>query len=111
MAVPAFLFVFIASHAVGQGAVIWVFISEIFPNHLRAKGQSFGSSTHWVLAAMITVFMPAVLGSAGNPGIVFAIFALMMVLQLLFVWRVMPETKGIPLEELEKRLAAGAQAS
>jgi sugar porter (SP) family MFS transporter len=105
MAVPVFLFVFIAAHAVGQGAVIWVFISEIFPNHLRAKGQSFGSSTHWVLAALITVFMPAVLGDAGNPGMAFAFFAFMMVLQLLFVWRLMPETKGIPLEELEKQLA------
>ncbi len=105
MLVPVFLFVFIASHAVGQGAVIWVFISEVFPNHLRAKGQSFGSSTHWVLAALITVFMPAVLGGAGNPGMAFAIFAFMMVLQLLFVWRLMPETKGVPLEELEKRLA------
>jgi sugar porter (SP) family MFS transporter len=105
MAVPVFLFVFIAAHAVGQGAVIWVFISEIFPNHLRAKGQSLGSSTHWICAALITVFMPAVLGGAGNPGMAFAFFAFMMVLQLLFVWRVMPETKGVPLEELEKRLA------
>ncbi|NIM52282.1 MAG: sugar porter family MFS transporter [Gemmatimonadales bacterium] len=105
MTVPVFLFVFIAAHAVGQGAVIWVFISEIFPNHLRAKGQSLGSSTHWVLAALITVFMPVVLGDAGNPGMAFAFFAFMMVLQLLFVWRLMPETKGIPLEELEKQLA------
>jgi sugar porter (SP) family MFS transporter len=105
MAVPVFLFVFIAAHAVGQGAVIWVFISEIFPNHLRAKGQSLGSSTHWICAALITVFMPAVLGDAGNPGMAFAFFAFMMVLQLLFVWRVMPETKGIPLEELEKQMA------
>lgn len=108
--VPAFLFLFIASHAVGQGAVIWVFISEIFPNHLRAKGQSFGSSTHWVLAALITIFMPAVLGEAGNPGMAFAFFAFMMVLQLLFVWRLMPETKGVPLEELEKQLARGSAA-
>jgi sugar porter (SP) family MFS transporter len=105
MTVPVLLFLFIASHAIGQGAVIWVFISEIFPNHLRAKGQSLGSSTHWVLAAMITVFMPLVLGDAGNPGMAFAFFAFMMVLQLLFVWRVMPETKGIPLEELEKQMA------
>jgi sugar porter (SP) family MFS transporter len=110
MAVPVFLFVFIAAHAVGQGAVIWVFISEIFPNHLRAKGQSLGSSTHWICAALITVFMPAVLGDAGNPGMAFAFFAFMMVLQLLFVWRVMPETKGVPLEELEKRLARSSAA-
>jgi sugar porter (SP) family MFS transporter len=110
MAVPVFLFVFIAAHAIGQGAVIWVFISEIFPNHLRAKGQSLGSSTHWICAALITVFMPAVLGDAGNPGMAFAFFAFMMVLQLLFVWRVMPETKGVPLEELEKRLARSPAA-
>jgi sugar porter (SP) family MFS transporter len=110
IAVPVFLFVFIAAHAVGQGAVIWVFISEIFPNHLRAKGQSLGSSTHWICAALITVFMPAVLGDAGNPGMAFAFFAFMMVLQLLFVWRVMPETKGVPLEELEKRLARSSAA-
>jgi MFS family permease len=108
MAVPIFLFVFIAAHAVGQGTVIWVFISEIFPNHLRAKGQSLGSSTHWVLAALITVFMPLVLGDAGNPGMAFAFFAFMMVLQLLFVRRVMPETKGVPLEDLEKRLVRSA---
>jgi sugar porter (SP) family MFS transporter len=108
MAVPIFLFVFIASHAVGQGAVIWVFISEVFPNHLRAKGQSIGCSTHWVLAALITVLMPGVLGEAGNPGMAFAFFAFMMVLQLMFVWRLMPETKGISLEELEKRLARAA---
>lgn len=102
--VPAFLFLFIASHAVGQGAVIWVFISEVFPTHLRAKGQSLGSSTHWVLAALITIFMPMVLSGQGNPGWAFAFFALMMVLQLLFVWKIMPETKGVPLEELEKQL-------
>ncbi|GJM34119.1 MAG: MFS transporter [Saprospiraceae bacterium] len=104
MFVPIFFFLFIAAHAVGQGAVIWVFISEIFPNHLRAKGQSFGSSTHWVLAALITIFMPALLSGTGNPGYVFAFFAFMMVLQLLFVWKMMPETKGVPLEELEKQL-------
>ncbi|MCB0630872.1 MAG: sugar porter family MFS transporter [Lewinella sp.] len=104
MAVPIFFFIFIASHAIGQGAVIWVFISEIFPNHLRAKGQSFGSSTHWVLAALITVFMPQLLSATENPWGVFAFFAFMMVLQLLFVWRLMPETKGVPLEELQKQL-------
>lgn len=104
MMVPGFLFLFIASHAIGQGAVIWVFISEIFPNHLRAKGQSFGSSTHWVLAALITIFMPSLLRGELNPGYAFAFFAFMMCLQLLFVWRIMPETKGVPLEELQKKL-------
>lgn len=103
MAVPAFLFLFIAAHAVGQGAVIWVFISEIFPTHLRASGQAFGSSVHWVLAAAIPSLVPVLFSSVGAAP-VFAMFAFMMVLQLLFVWRMMPETKGVSLEELEKRL-------
>lgn len=102
--VPMFLFLFIASHAIGQGAVIWVFISEIFPDHLRAQGQAFGSSVHWVLAALITLFMPMALSAFENPGIVFIFFAFMMVLQLLFVWFMMPETKGVPLDKLSKFL-------
>lgn len=101
MAVPIFLFLFIGAHAIGQGAVIWVFISEIFPNHLRASGQAFGSSTHWVLAAIIPSVFPLLLKVAGG-GIVFLIFAGMMVLQLLFVAFMMPETKGKSLEELEE---------
>ncbi len=104
MAVAIFLFVFIAAHAIGQGSVIWVFISEIFPNHLRSYGQSFGSSVHWVLAAIIPSSIPFLFGSIG-PGIVFSIFAFMMVLQLLFVIFLMPETKGISLEELSKKLS------
>ncbi len=103
MSVPVFLFVFIASHAIGQGTVIWVFISEIFPDQLRASGQSFGTSTHWVLAAIIPSMVPFLFGTIGA-GTVFAIFAFMMVLQLLFVMFMMPETKGVPLEELEKIL-------
>ncbi len=103
MAVPAFLFVFIAAHAIGQGAVIWVFISEIFPNHLRASGQSFGSSVHWVLAAIIPSMVPILFTSFGV-GNVFAFFAFMMVFQLLFVIFMMPETKGISLEEVSKGL-------
>lgn len=103
MMVPIFLFMFIAAHAIGQGAVIWVFISEIFPNHLRASGQAFGSSTHWVLAAIIPSLVPVLFFSIGA-GAVFAIFALMMVLQLIFVWRLMPETKGVPLEELQRQM-------
>ena len=99
--VPILFFLFIASHAIGQGAVIWVFISEIFPTHLRAKGQSFGSSTHWVLAALITLFMPVALTTFSNPGYVFLFFALMMVFQLLFVAYMMPETKGVSLEKLQ----------
>lgn len=100
MAVPVFLFLFIGAHAIGQGAVIWVFISEIFPNHLRASGQAFGSSTHWVLAAIIPSVFPFLLELVGG-GVVFLVFAGMMVLQLLFVAFMMPETKGKTLEELE----------
>ena len=103
IAVPVFLFLFIAAHAIGQGAVIWVFISEIFPNHLRASGQSFGSTTHWVLAAIIPSLIPYLFSTVG-PGVVFMFFAVMMVFQLLFVRFMMPETKGISLEELSKKL-------
>jgi len=104
LAVPIFLFLFIASHAIGQGAVIWVFISEIFPNHLRASGQAFGSTTHWLLAAIIPSFIPVLFASIGV-GMVFLIFAFMMVLQLLFVAFLMPETKGLSLEELSFKLS------
>ncbi|MBZ9730369.1 sugar porter family MFS transporter [Salegentibacter sp. JZCK2] len=104
--VPIFLFLFIAAHAVGQGAVIWVFISEIFPNHLRAYGQAFGSSTHWVLAAIVPSLVPVLFATIG-PGYVFAFFAFMMVLQLLFVIFMMPETKGKTLEELGEELSPG----
>lgn len=107
MAVPIFLFLFIASHAIGQGTVIWVFISEVFPTHLRAYGQSFGSSTHWVLAALVTLFMPAMLSSLGSPGLVFFFFSFMMVLQLLFVIFMMPETKGRSLEEIQSDFGIG----
>lgn len=104
MWVPVFLFLFIASHAIGQGAVIWVFISEIFPNRLRASGQAFGSSTHWVLAAIIPSSIPFLFSTIG-PGYVFAFFAFMMVLQLVFVIFMMPETKGKSLEELSEQLS------
>ncbi|MRI00600.1 sugar porter family MFS transporter [Kriegella sp. EG-1] len=103
MAVPIFLFLFIAAHAIGQGTVIWVFISEIFPNHLRGSGQSFGSSVHWVLAAIIPSLVPVLFSSIGA-GAVFAFFAFMMILQLIFVAFVMPETKGVALEELSEKL-------
>ena len=107
VAVTIFLLIFIAGHAIGQGSVIWVFISEIFPNHLRAKGQSLGSGTHWVMAAIITVAMPPLLSGTDNPGWVFVGFAALMVGQLLWVIFVMPETKGKSLEELEEELAIG----
>ncbi len=103
MAVPIFLFMFIAAHAIGQGTVIWVFISEIFPNHLRASGQSFGSSVHWVLAAIIPSLVPLLFTSIGAAP-VFAFFAFMMVLQLVFVWKMMPETKGVSLEDMNRQL-------
>lgn len=102
--VPIFLFLFIASHAIGQGAVIWVFISEIFPNRLRASGQAFGSSTHWVLAAIIPSSIPYLFSTIGA-GYVFAFFAFMMVLQLFFVIFMMPETKGKSLEQLAEELS------
>ena len=100
---PIFLFLFIASHAIGQGAIIWVYISEIFPNHIRSYGQSFGVSTHWVLAAIIPSLIPFLFSWIG-PGIVFGFFAFMMVLQLLFTHFIMPETKGVSLEDLSKKL-------
>jgi MFS transporter, SP family, arabinose:H+ symporter len=102
--VPACIFAFIAAHAVGQGAVIWVFISEIFPNRHRAEGQTLGSSTHWIFAALLTTFFPQMV-SAFPPGYVFLFFAAMMVLQLIWVIVMVPETKGVPLEQIQKRLA------
>ena len=101
--VVAFVCGFIASHAIGQGAVIWVYISEIFPNQVRDFGMSFGSGTHWVFAALITLITLPVL-NAFSAATIFAFFAGMMILQLLFVIFVMPETKGVPLEELQKKL-------
>jgi SP family arabinose:H+ symporter-like MFS transporter len=103
MIVPVLLFVFIASHAIGQGAVIWVFISEIFPNSVRAYGQSLGSATHWILAAVVASVFPIMANRLG-PAPIFLFFAGMMVLQLLWVIFKMPETKGVPLEQLEGRL-------
>lgn len=104
-----FLLLFIAAHAVGQGAVIWVFISEIFPNTIRAFGQSFGASIHWVFAAVITLITPVFLDAENgifkdNPWPIFAFFAFMMILQLIWVLAKVPETKGVSLEELERKL-------
>ena len=105
--VPACIFAFIAAHAVGQGAVIWVFISEIFPNRHRAQGQSLGSFTHWIFAALLTTFFPTMV-TAFPPGYVFLFFCGMMVLQLVWVKTMVIETKGVPLEELERKLALGS---
>lgn len=107
MVVVLFVFLFIASHAVGQGAVIWVFIAEIFPNKVRTKGQSLGCGTHWIFAALITLLMPLFL-SRFEPQTIFSFFTAMMILQLLFVIAVMPETKGQSLESLAARFLAEA---
>src|SRR5580700_1095828 len=101
--VPVCIFAFIAAHAVGQGAVIWVFISEIFPNRHRAEGQSLGCGTHWIFAALLTTFFPKVV-SAFPIGYVFSFFAGMMVLQLLWVMTMMPETKGASLEQIQREM-------
>ena len=100
---------FIASHAVGQGAVIWVFISEIFPNKIRAMGQSFGAGTHWVCAALITLVSPVFIDEKNgvlkdNPWPIFAFFSFMMVLQLIWVLTKVPETKGKALEQIQQEL-------
>ena len=100
--IALFIFAFIASHAVGQGTVIWVFISEIFPNRARALGQSFGAGVHWVFAALITLVGPSVIAIYNtNPWQIFSFFAFMMVLQLFFSIFIMPETKGKSLEEID----------
>jgi MFS family permease len=104
-----FLLMFIASHAIGQGAIIWVYISEIFPNNVRAFGQAFGSGTHWVFAAIITLVTPYFLDKdeglfKDNPYPIFAFFSFMMILQLIWTLTKMPETKGVSLEDLQKRM-------
>jgi len=96
------LMVFIAAHSFGQGAVIWVFISEIFPNKVRARGQALGSFTHWFMAAAISWSFPVFAEISG--GFIFSFYAFCMVIQLLWVLFRMPETKGIPLEDLQKKL-------
>jgi SP family arabinose:H+ symporter-like MFS transporter len=101
--VPVCIFAFIAAHAIGQGAVIWVFISEIFPNRHRAEGQALGSFTHWMFAALLTTFFPRMV-STFPPGYVFSFFAGMMVLQLIWVKTMVPETKNVPLEQIQKQL-------
>jgi MFS transporter, SP family, arabinose:H+ symporter len=101
--VPACIFAFIAAHAVGQGAVIWVLISEIFPQKHRAAGQALGSFTHWVFAALLTTFFPRMV-NAFPPGYVFAFFCGMMVLHLIWVRFMVPETKGVPLEKIQEHL-------
>jgi len=98
----AALLVFIAAHAFGQGGVIWVFISEIFPNRVRARGLALGSFTHWIFAAAISQTFPLIAEASG--GHVFAFYGLCMIGQLLWVILIMPETKGVPLEEIQRKL-------
>lgn len=108
--VPACIFAFIAAHAVGQGAVIWVLISEIFPSRYRAQGQTLGSATHWVFAAMLTTLFPNMVEWSGanqqptQASWIFLFFCLMMVLQLLWVRLSVPETKGVALEQIQRQL-------
>ncbi len=101
--VPVFLFIYIAFFAFSQGAVIWVFISEIFPNQVRAKGQTLGSTTHWIMAAIIAFSFPYFAEKVGG-GNTFLFFCFMMCIQLIFVWKIMPETKGKSLEQIEHTL-------
>ena len=97
------IFAFIAAHAMGQGTVIWVLISEIFPNRHRAEGQVLGSFTHWVFAALLTTFFPHMV-TAFPPGYIFLFFCGMMVLQLVWVATMVPETKGVSLEDVQRKL-------
>ena len=96
------LVIFIASFAASQGAVIWVYLSEIFPTAVRARGQSVGSASHWIMNAVIATLFPTV--ATYSRSLPFAFFSAMMVLQLLFVLRYLPETKGLPLERIQQAL-------
>lgn len=97
---------FVICHAFGQGAVIWVYISEVFPNSVRSKGQTLGSFTHWFMAMVISWTFPVLAKDAGQPnaGLPFAFFAVMMVVQIIVVWKFFPETKRVALEEMQQRL-------
>jgi SP family arabinose:H+ symporter-like MFS transporter len=101
--VPVCIFAFVAAHTIGQGAVIWVFLSEIFPNRQRAEGQALGSSTHWIFAALLATYFPRMV-SEFAPGYIFSFFAFMMVLQLIWVKTMVPETKGVSLEQIQRQL-------
>jgi SP family arabinose:H+ symporter-like MFS transporter len=101
--VPICIFAFIAAHAIGQGVVIWVYIAEIFPTEHRAEGQALGSFTHWLFAALLTTIFPALVQSF-QAGYVFAFFAAMMVLQLIWAKTMVIETKGVTLEKIEQRI-------
>jgi MFS family permease len=99
------LMAFIASHAFGQGACIWVFLSEIFPQEVRAQGTALGCFVHWILAATVSMLFPPLLALLGTAN-VFFLFAGFMVLQLIWVLTMMPETKQVPLEEMQKKMVS-----
>lgn len=100
-----YLLGYIAFFAFSQGAVIWVFISEIFPNSVRSQGGSLGSFTHWIMAAIISWTFPIIVEGSPNGGFYsFVFYTFMMILAFLFIWRVMPETKGRSLEQIQKDL-------
>jgi len=107
--VPLYVFAFIGAHAVGQGTVIWVFISEIFPTKYRAAGQTLGCVTHWLAAALLTLVFPAVV-EVLSPGKIFFFFCSMMALSLLWVLHCVPETKGVPLEDMEILMGISQQS-
>jgi SP family arabinose:H+ symporter-like MFS transporter len=93
---------FIASFALSQGAVIWVYLSEVFPTAVRARGQGLGSATHWIMNAVVSAAFPAV--AAYSTSLPFAFFALMMALQFVVVLVAFPETKGVELERMPERM-------
>ncbi|HEX5219620.1 MAG TPA: sugar porter family MFS transporter [Verrucomicrobiae bacterium] len=115
--VPICIFAFIAAHAVGQGTVIWVLISEVFPNRHRAEGQALGSFTHWIFAALLTTLFPKMVELSGanehpqRAGFIFAFFCFMMFLQLVWVKTMVPETNGITLEQMQARLGIDVESS
>jgi hypothetical protein len=100
-----YLIGFIAFFAFSQGAVIWVFISEIFPNSVRSQGGSLGSFTHWIMAAIISWTFPVIVeGSSSGAYYSFIFYSFMMFLSMIFIWKFMPETKGRSLEVIQKEL-------
>ena len=93
---------FIASFAFSQGAVIWVYLSEVFPTRVRAQGQSLGSFTHWAMNALISLTFPVI--AAKSRGLPFVLFSFMMIVQFIVVFTIYPETKGVTLEDMQKKL-------
>ena len=103
-----YLLGYIAFFAFSQGAVLWVFVSEIFPNSVRSQGAALGSFTHWIMAAIISWTFPIIVEGGPNGGFYsFIFYTAMMVLAFLFIWKVMPETKGRSLEQIQKELGIG----